>query len=453
MSMSLQLKLRRLVFGLSALVFSGTTVFAQESESNVLELNLQKAIEIAMSDNPMIRIAEKEIKRVDYSRKEVRSALLPSVNGEGSYNRNFNKPVIFMPEGIFGPGSGGPIEMGYDNSFTGAVSASLPLFSYSLLQSIRISDHDVEIALESARASKINMAAEVRKAYYTVLLANDSYKVIRKSIDNANENLTNVRNLFSQGLVAEYDVIRSEVQVRNLMPSLIQAQNGVSMSEMMLRVLLGVHQDINIEVTDSLDDYQKMRTASAGDANFDISANSDLRKLDLQMERMQTQFQLVRSQRYPTLAAFAQYQFTAQSNDFDFGNYQWAKPFIGGLTLQIPIFRGFSVSHQEKQVKIGMEQMAMQREYLDRNLTLQVRNAYTNMQRAQEQIESGQMGVSQAERGYSIARTRYQTGSGTLLELNDAEIALTQAKLNLNQALFDLLSAEADFIMIQGQVE
>lgn len=437
---------------LAVLVFPGSLGIAQNNnqQNEFLELTLNKAIEIALSDNPMIRIADKEVQRVDYSRKETRSALIPSLTGEGMYTRNFNKPVIFMPEGLFGPGTGGAIEMGYDNSYTGTLSASLPLFSLSLYQNIKISEHDMALALESARASRVNMIAEVRKAYYTMLLANDSYQVMSKSVENANDNLRNVKNLFSQGMVAEYDVIRSEVQVRNLTPTLVQAENGVRLSEMMLRVLLGIDQKVTIKVTDALGQYHHDGLFAAN-ADYNLTENTDLRQLDLQMERMQTQFKLVRSQRYPTLAAFSQYQFVSQANDFQFSNYKWAKPFIAGIQISIPIFRGGAINYQEKQVKIAREQISVQRDYLNRNLELQVRNAYTNMQKAFEQIESSKVGVNQAERGYSIAKTRYQTGSGTLLELNDSEIALTQAKLNLNQAMFDFLSAEADYFKIIGR--
>src|SRR5690554_8140032 len=109
----------------------------------------------------------------------------------------------------------------------------MPLFSLSLLQNIKLSEHEMKAALESARASRINMEAEVRKAYFSFLLARDTYEVMAQSVANAEENLKNVRQFYGQGLVAEYDVIRSEVQVRNLKPGLVQAENGVRMSEMM----------------------------------------------------------------------------------------------------------------------------------------------------------------------------------------------------------------------------
>ncbi|HKL72535.1 MAG TPA: TolC family protein, partial [Marinilabiliaceae bacterium] len=371
------------IWALSLLLLLPVEFFGQEDSintpvSDTLELNLNKALEIALSENPIILIAQKEVKRVDYARKEAWSSLFPSISAEGSYNRNLSLPVIFLPENDDPDappspfGGGGAMKIGSKNSFSAALSASVPLFSYSIYQNIKISEHDVRASYESARASRLNMQAEVRNAYFTLLLANDSYEVMNRSMKNAEANLKDVKNLFSQGLVAEYDVIRSEVQVRNLRPSLVQAENGVRLSEMMIRVLLGIDQEVPIKVEEQLFDFQADESFMKESKNFNLSENTDLKQLDLQLAKMNSQFKLTQSQRYPMLAAFGNYQFTSQANDFKFSDYRWAKPFMVGLQLQIPIFNGFSIHHQEKQVRIGMDQMSLQREYTERNLTLQV---------------------------------------------------------------------------------
>ena len=417
-----------------------------------LELTLDKALELALSDNPTIVIANKEVERVDYARKEAWSSLFPSISAEGSYTRNMKLPVLFLPEGVFGPGSGGAMEMGYKNSFQGSLTAGIPLFSMSLLQNIKLSEHEMKAALESARASRINMEAEVRKAYFSFLLARDTYAVMAQSVKNAEDNLENVRQFYGQGLVAEYDVIRSEVQVRNLKPGLVQAENGVRMSEMMVRVLLGLGQEIPFKVNEALFDFERVELSeTAGFGEGMLEQNPQLAQLELQLDKMTTQFKLVRAQRYPNLSAFMSYQAVAQANDFKFGDYQWANPLAAGLQLSFPIFRGFSIRNQEKQVAVGREQLQLQRDYTVRNLVLQLNNASTNMLKALEQIESNREGVRLAERGFRIAQTRYKAGAGTLLELNDAEIALTQAKLNLNQAMYDYLAAETEYRQVLGR--
>src|SRR5690554_1366303 len=137
-----------------------------DQNSDTLELTLHKAIELALSDNPTIVIANKEVERVDYARKEAWSSLFPSISAEGAYTRNMKLPVLFLPEGVFGPGSGGAMEMGYKNSFQGSVTAGMPLFSLSLLQNIKLSEHEMKAALESAdrKSTRLN-SSHVRISY------------------------------------------------------------------------------------------------------------------------------------------------------------------------------------------------------------------------------------------------------------------------------------------------
>ncbi|MFW5753736.1 MAG: TolC family protein, partial [Marinilabiliaceae bacterium] len=129
----------------------------------------------------------------------------------------------------------------------------------------------------------------------------------------------------------------------------------------------------------------------------------------------------------------------------------WVTPIVAGLRLQVPVFSGFSNRYQEKQVEVNMDQLEYRREDMARQVTASVINAYNSMESAVRKVESGKAAVKQARRGYEIAKTRYETGSGTLLELNDAEMALTQARLNLNEARFDFLSARAEYEKVLGE--
>lgn len=421
---------------------SAQEAFVEDS----LHLTLDKALEIALSENPSIKVADKEIEKVDYSRKEAWAGLIPSISAEGSYSRNVKKPVLFLSEDMAGSmGGSSTIEIGSDNSYSAALSAAMPLFNMTLFKSIQMTEVEMKSALESARQSRINMINEVKKAYYNCLLANDSYNVMLRSLQNARENYENTRKMYDQGAAAEYDVIRSEVQVRNLEPSVTEAKNGRKIAGLMLKILLGVDRDIPLGFEENLEAFKEVIEEMPPAPEQDISNNSDIRQLDIQKLQLDKQFELTRAQRYPSLSAFINFQFQTQANHFRFDDYQWAKPIIAGLQLQIPIFSGFSKRYQENQVKISMEQLEFQRENVERQVSVSVLNAYSTMESAAQRIESANVAVYQATRGYDIAKTRYETGAGTLLELNDAEVALTQARLNLNQARFDFLSARSEY--------
>lgn len=424
---------------------------ASATAQDTLRIDLTKAIEIALSENPTIKVASKEIERTQYYRDEMRGGFYPTLSGSAQYTRNVEPQVIFMPPNIFGPGTGGPLKIGSDNSYSAGLTLSLPLYVPSLFKMMEISNTDIELALEKSRASKLDMVSEVKKAFYGLLLAKTSYDVMTISVDNAKKNLENIRNFYSQGIVAEYDLIRSEVQVRNLNPALLQAEGGVNLASMMLKILLGLGPDIELEIEEKLTDYENEFTVFNPIIEIALESNTNLKQLDLQQLKLTQQYELLRTNRLPSLAAFGNYQYQSQANDFKIGDYEWVKSSMVGLQLQVPIFQGFAKKYREQQVLVGIDQLKLQRNYLSQNLSLQVRNAITNMTRATDQIKSSKEGIAQAEKGYKIAQTRYSAGSGTLLELNDAEVSLTQAKLNYNQAIYDYLKAKVDYESILGK--
>ena len=146
----------------------------------------------------------------------------------------------------------------------------------------------------------------------------------------------------------------------------------------------------------------------------------------------------------PTLSLTGLYQWSAMSNDFKFKNYRWNPYSMVGLSLSVPLFTGGSRYMKIKQTEVSLKQMDWQRDDTKRNLRLAVKQQIDNMSTCVKRFDAARKGIDQAERGYRIAQKRYDTGAGTWLEMNDAELALTQARLNFNQAIYDYMIAKAD---------
>ena len=160
---------------------------------DTLTVSLSKAIEIAMSKSPTIRVANKEIERVDYSKKEKFAALFPNISAAGSYQRALQKQrVFFSIPGM--PANPDGFEMGQDNTFNAGLSASMPLISPTLWASLEMTETDAKLALESARSSKLSLINQVSKAYYTILLTQDQYNVFKRSYQNTAENARIIGN-------------------------------------------------------------------------------------------------------------------------------------------------------------------------------------------------------------------------------------------------------------------
>jgi len=421
--------------------------------TDTVRLNLDKAIAIALSDNPTIQIADQEIKRVDYSKDAAWQGLIPTLNAsvQGS------KYLVAAKMSMFGSLMDSPT----DYNVAANLNLSLPLVVPGLWRSIQLSDIDLQLAVEKSRGSKIDLKNEVKKAYYSILLAQAGVETLQESVKIADENFQLVKQRFEVGMAAEYDMISAEVQAHNLSPQLVQAQNGADQAKLYMKVLLGIDSRQPIAVEGALSDFEGRLVVK--DNAVSLNNNSSLAQIDLQIKMLEKQKQLLATQMMPTLAAFGQFGYTGTGTnaiDINFGgmpittearNDWYSSGLIVGLQLNVPIFNGMTNITKIKQVKVATKQLQMQREYAASGLQTQATAQLNNMKVAVERVNACRKGMELAEKGQSIAQKRYETGSGTMLELQSATTALTQARLSYSQAIADYLSAQTDYEKIIGQ--
>lgn len=421
------------------------TVGAKAQQKNEkLILSLERSLEIALSDNLTLKVAEEELTRVDYLKRENWYALFPSVNASAQYTNNILKPVFFSD---FFPG--GKMEMGSTNSYAVSGALQLPLFSMAIYKNIELSDIEIKAALESARSTKLDLIMQVKNSFYGVIMMKESLEVLEQSYKNAKESSENISRMYQEGMASEYDKIRADVSVRNITPSLTQAKNALELSKMQLKILLSLPLDLDIDVEGSLGEYRQGIISYNTPGAINLEGNSNIKNMDIQLEKLQKNYELITSQKLPVLSGFMNYQLQMQNEDFSF-NKQWVNSVSAGFSLSIPIFNKFSINMKQKQTKVGIRQLEMQRDLLSKNMEIGARNALNEMARAKSQLESDAEAVKQATKAYEIAKVRYSTGAGTVLELNDSEVALTRSKLTLNQTVYDFLKAKNEFEKIEG---
>ncbi|QKG79314.1 TolC family protein [Tenuifilum thalassicum] len=435
-----------LLFTVTGGIFlTGSRGYAQP---DTLRLSVAQAVDLAVQQNLMQKVSELELQKKQEKVKEYMAALYPTIKASGSYTRNLKLPVIFMPAGSpFGP----TLTIGSDNSYSASVSASMPLFVYNIFESIKLGQKDVAISQEKLRESKIDLAANIKKTYYNILLLKNSLNVINQSYKNALANLENIKKLNERGMVSDYDLIRIKVQVDNLYPNVLQAENTYKNLLNVLKVLLNIDVETPVVLNeDEIGEYS-FTNLVLPDSSW-VNNNTSLRQLSLTSEMLKIQEKMAKGANYPSLVAIGNYQYQTQANDFKFGDYRWVPTSMVGLQLNIPIFSGFSVRRQLNQVRISQKQIELQKEFTLNNLTAQVHNAINAVNTAASKVIAAQSNIEMAQKGYDIAKTRYNTGQSTLLELNDAENALLQARLNLIQAQMEYLIAKIDYEKIVGEV-
>ena len=426
------------------------TSVAQSTEQSALTLTLEQALEIALSENPTIKVAEQEIEIKRYAKQETYSSLYPRFDATAQYQRVIAKQTMAMDFG----GQTQTIKVGQDNSFNGGISASMPIVNAQLWESLKVSVADVVLAVEKARSSQIDMIEQVSNAYFSVLLAKESLVVYQRVYDNAVENNKNIRKKYEVGSVSEYDYISSNVSVQNAIPNVIEAQNSVVLTLWQLKALLGIDLTKNIDVVGSLMDYEAQMNYAHTIDQLDLSNNSTLKQLDIQEGMLESALKITKLANVPTLSINAAYLYTALGNDGKFFQGKAWNPYsYAGLQLNVPIFAGNQRRAATRQARLNLSALQLQRENAERQLRVAVVNSLNNMQTSVKKFQASSATVGQAQRGYDIAVKRYEVGRGTLVDIDNSQLALTQAELGRNSAVYSFLTSKIALDKILGNHE
>lgn len=411
-----------------------------------MQLTLDKALEVALSENPTIRVADLEVVRYDYVKRQTWGNLLPQLSATGNYNHSIVKSQMR-----------GGISFGADNTFTAQADLSLPLFAPTVYRTLKLNDTQLAAAVEGARASRIDLVAEVKKSFYTILLAEQSLDVLRESEATVQRTVDDTEVRYKNGLASEYDLLTAQVQLSNLKPTIIQTENSIRVAKRLLKMYLSIPEEVEITVEGELDSLHGEVLQGVAGLSTDLSGNSSLRTLDLQEEMMRHQLRIANASRLPTIAAFGSATYTGNDMKSIFGEadpndpkYIWTNPVAVGVQISVPLFAGLTKQNKARDIKNQISQIGMQRSYAQQQIDVQVRTAINDLLTARETMTSQELTVSQAEKAYKISDTRYRAGAGTILELNSAQLAQTQAQLNFSQAIYDYLAAKAEYDRIIG---
>ena len=415
--------------------------------ATTLSLSREQCIEIALQDNPTIKVADMELKRVDYSKREVIASLFPSIDFSLAYQRAIELQTINMDMGN-GPMT---IKMGSDNTWNMGFTASMPIVSAQLWKSIQMSDTQILASVESARASRLDLIDQVNRAYYGLLLSKASYEVLKQNYDNAKVNADLIQKKFDVGTASEYDVLRSSVQVKNIEPELLQAEIGIKQAKLLLKILMGMDADVDFEASVSLESMQQDMYGYVMGVESDLSQNTSLRTLDIQTKQLEQNVAMKKLAWVPTVAAQFSWSWTSLSNGHVFNNINLNPYSNVALSVAVPIFSGGSKYYGLKQAQVQLNEMALQRENLVRSLNMQVELALDNINKEIKQISTSVEGVRQAQKAHQIMQKSFEIGAATYLDLRDSELANTSAQLNYYQAIYNYLCSTSQLDLLLGK--
>lgn len=438
---------------LPMLLLGGMEVSAQ-----TVSLSLNEAIATALENNRDLRRAKLELENADAEVDEALGSAYPTIDFNARYTRNFKPLVQFVPGAFF---SGDvedtelvPVRFGADNALSASLSVNQVVFNSAVFNGVGTSKIYANISRQQLRSETSDVVADVSRAFYTALLAKQVMDVNQELLRNAEANYKDAKALYEAGLRAEFDAIRAEVAVENQRPMVVDARNGYEAALDNLKLLLG-YDDISgveLELKGTLQrppaDGETEPTVEAAQRAM-IENNPQIEALRLSADVNKELVTINKSEYLPTLSFFGTYQYDAQADNF--GDFDFQPSLFAGLNLSINILNGGQTAAKVEQARVSYEQSRYQIAQAEAALKTQMESTLRRIEYAKDRIAASDRTIAQAERAYKIATTTYKAGTGTQLDISNADVALAQARLNQLNAVYDYSVSMAQLQNLIGQ--
>ena len=459
-------------------------------------ITLDQALQIALSENVAVKVADLEIKRTKYAKKGAYASLFPQIDLSASYQRTIKRQVMYMdvdsksmasmmggsssadltsimqtlqalhpdafPSNPSTPeteveqtesssASAGGIEVGRLNTLNGGVTVAMPIINAQLWQGLKISGMDVELAVEKARASRLDMVSQVKSAFFGTLFAKEAQNVYQEVYNNAVSNYEETKRKFDAQKVSELELLRAKTNVASSITNLYNAESTVVLALWQFKAVLGVDLDMNLDVAGKLEDWsQQMFYDVHQHDSINVDNNSAIKQLAIQTEQLAQNIKLQKYANIPSLALAFNFSMNTMANDVSFSEFKWTPYSYVALSLNIPIFAGGKRHFAIRQAQNQYNQVKLQVDNTERQLKIAIRQQLNTMETNMKSYYAAQEAVASAQKAYDIAEAAYKVGRSTLIELNDAQLALTQSQLAQSQAIYNFVNAKTQLEQTLG---
>ncbi|MHA8094348.1 TolC family protein [Aquirufa lenticrescens] len=440
------IRLRKIYAGLFLL-----TSWAVQAQS----YSLKQAVDYAITHQVQVKNSQIDLQNAGAKINEIKAMGLPQVNGSVALTNNIVLQRAFIPAKLFNPAAADgeliAAKFGVDNSGFASVGLSQLVFDGSYLLGLKASTVYKDLAVKSVTQSKQQVAENVTKAYYGILVNEKRQSLLALNVARLDTLLKETRELNKQGFVEKIDVQRLDVQANNLRTELENVNRLQELSYALLKFQMGFPMEEPIRLSESLEKVElaTFNTNAAGDFNYAnrieysiLQTQENLAELDLKS---------IKAGYLPRLVLNANYGYNAGANAFsDLVTKQWFDNAAITVALQIPIFDGFSKKYKAVQSANNLQKVRQSYSLLKSSIDLQRSQASITMKNALESMKEQKANLDLANEISRVTRVKYQQGVGSNLEVLNAESSIKESQANYFTALYNALVAKVELEKANG---
>jgi outer membrane protein TolC len=417
--------------------------------------SLKQAVDYAIAHQVQVKNSQLDLQNASAKVNEIRAMGLPQVNGSLSLTNNLILQRVFIPARIFNPAAAeGELiaaKFGVDNAGFANVGVSQLVFDGTYLLGLKASSVYKDLAVKSVTQSKQQVAENVTKAYYGILVNEKRQGLLALNVARLDSLLKETRELNKQGFVEKIDVQRLDVQANNLRTELENIDRLQALSYSLLKFQMGYPMEEPIRLSETLEKVElaTFNTNAAGDFNY--SSRIEYSILQTQENLAELDLKSIKAGYLPRLLLNANYGYNAGANAFgDLVNKPWFDNAAITVALQIPIFDGYSKKYRAIQSANNLQKVRQSYGLLKSSIDMQRSQASITMKNALESMKEQKANLELANEISRVTRVKYQNGVGSNLEVLNAESSIKESQANYFTALYNALVAKVELEKANG---
>jgi outer membrane protein len=413
-------------------------------------LSLDDCIRLALSNNEQVNNSALDITSSAYRTREVKSALLPTVNLTSQYLYYTEVPSQYAPATAFGGPAGeySKLTLNLAQNTSAYIQSSVNLYNKGVitgLQTARVMESASHLRLAQTQEDVIY---NVTATYYTIQILQDNLLRLEGNITNLEKTVKINEALKENELVPDNVHNRLLINLENLKNQYETQRLSLERNETLLRYLMNksVHEKLSIAPLD-------YNTILEEPGNVDIPGRTDIRLQEAQIELSKLDKKSVLAGYYPTLSANMSFGYAGYYDDMAPGkliNDDWINSSSIALSLRIPLFDGFQKHFSAKQKDVAIRKNINMLSMMKANAEREVVDAANNYVTNRKQLTNSKASLDLAEELFKSAQSEFENGITSTTELLNAQTDLSNAMTNYSTAMLNLKLAELSLRKASG---
>ena len=419
-----------------------TTLGTENLDPPARKMTLADLVDIALRINPSTQSTWQQARASAADWASSRGAYYPTISGDAS-----------------GYGMGGDSSSGY----YGTVSLSLNylLFDFGGRAAT------VESARQALMAANWNhnqsiqdILRNVPQAYYTYIGNQAQVRASESDLEEALTSLKSTEQRKKAGVSTIADVLQARSRVDQVRLDLVSNRGAVKISRGNLATTIGWPANADFDVSEAPEELPLNTIAENTQTLIALALRDrpDLSASRAAVRQSEAELKKAEAALWPKLSATGNAGWSGLNGDLSSSDYfdsggnisSSGTSFYGGLTLEIPLFEGFSLRNNIRAAEARLKAARADLRQKEESVISDVWTAFYNMQTAAQQVESSETLLTSAKESFRVSLARYRAGVADIVELLNAQSTLTSARTQRVQARTDLFISYAELLHAIG---